>query len=122
MKPGSPNCLVLFIISVNFSFGVDRNSNTLLLLRPRCGFSMYHAPVFAVIISLSSRLKIVIIADLRTPPAITASEACIIMSNTSIGLILVKPKRKQFSITNLIFSMARRSGSGPGALPFIKEI
>ena len=80
-KPGSPNSLTDCISSENCSFVVSSRTNKAELFdRPRCGFSANQLPVLACAISLSSGENTAIVADLLTPPEITASALCIIIS------------------------------------------
>ena len=80
-NPGSPNSLTDFINSENCSFVVSSLSKSAELLDlPRCGLSMNHVPVLALAISSSSGLNTQMVALRRTPPEITASAVCIIIS------------------------------------------
>src|SRR4051812_49624637 len=80
-NPGSPNSLT---DSINFAKSsavvLSRNNRAELLERPLCGLLIYQSPVFALTISVSLGENKQIVADRRTPPDITASAACIIIS------------------------------------------
>ena len=105
------------IISLNCVRVISSRTITAELLeRPRCGLSTNQLPVFAVIISSSSAEKRQIVADRRTPPAKTASAACIAISYTSIARRRFSPFRIRDWIRCSILSNAFRKGSGPGAL------
>ncbi len=80
-KPGSPNSRTNSMRVAKVSLLVSpRTSKAELFDLPRWGLSMNQLPTFAVAISMSSGENKQIVADLRTPPDKTASEACIIMS------------------------------------------
>ena len=77
---------------------------------------MNQLPVLALVISSSSAENRQIVAERRTPPASTASAACIAISYTSIGRRRSAPAKIRDCTRCSILSSALRSGSGPGAL------
>src|SRR5262252_3605085 len=75
-KPGSPNSLTLSMSLRNCLRVVfSRNNNAELFERARWGFSANQLPVLAVAISISSAENRQMVAERRTPPDNTASEA-----------------------------------------------